>query len=112
MTDDDRTIGEAFRLIADTRDACARRAETHVDQTLYASERDTLRRELAQLSETQAVLKQRHDDDVKVLRSQHDTHVASQQQWRNRMMLGILTAFIGPVLSAVFLFILLEVGAG
>ena len=99
LHDERRTIGEAFRLIADTRDQCARRAERHVDLDLYASERETLRRDLSQLSQAQALLKQAHDD-----------HMKEQRQWRNKMMIAVLTAFIGPVLSAVFLFILLEVG--
>ena len=100
MSDDDsRTIGEAFRLIADTRDQCARRAERHVDRDLYASERETLRREMAQMSEKHALLQQAHAE-----------HIKEQRQWRNKMLLGIITAFIGPVLSAVFLFILLEGG--
>lgn len=99
LHDERRTIGEAFRLITDTRDQCARRAERHVDLDLYASERETLRRDLGQLGESQAQLWQAFKD-----------HMNDQRQWRNRMMLAVLTAFVGPVLSAVFLFILLEVG--
>jgi len=105
-----RTIGEAFRLIADTRDQCAQRAATHVDQNLYASERDTLRRDLQHLSEAQAVLKQRHDDDTAHLRKQHNDHLAEEREWRRKMWLAVITAFIGPLLTGVFLFILLEVG--
>ena len=102
MPDDEhRTVGEAFRLIADTREQCARRAERHVEVDLYVSERDAMRRDLGAVAQDQAVLKERHEE-----------HMRDQRQWRNRMMLGILTAFIGPVLSAVFLFILLEVGTG
>ena len=112
MTNDERTIGEAFRLIADARDLCAQRSERHVDQSLYTSERDTLRRELAALSETQAVLKQRHEDDVRAITVQHDNYVAEQRQWRNKVWLAVVTAFVGPTLTGMFLYFLLEVGAG
>lgn len=100
VNEERRTIGEAFRLIADTRDACARRAATHVDQNLYASERDTLRRDMQQLSEWFVLLRQQHND-----------HLAEERDWRRKMWLAVLTAFVGPLLTGVFLFILLEVGA-
>ena len=110
LHDERRTIGEAFRLIADTRDQCAQRAERHVDQSLYASERDTLRRDLQHLSEAQAVLKQRHDDDIEHLRKQHEAHLSEERDHRRKMWLVTITAFVGPLLTGVFLFILLEVG--
>lgn len=99
MSAEQATPGELYRWIVETRDTCARRAERHVDVTLYSSERDALRRELETVAREHAALKQRHDDDMKAL-----------DQQRRKVWLAVGTAFVGPVLSAVFLFFLLEVG--
>lgn len=96
---DSRTLGEAFRLIADTRDLCAQRAQGHVSLDLYRSERDALRRDLAEIQQENTRLWEKLSNYAK-----------EQRQWRGRMVIAVLTAFIGPVLTTVFLFILLEVG--
>ena len=94
-----RTLGEAFRLIADTRDLCAERAKDHVSLELYSSERETLRRDLAELEREHGKIWEKLNNAAK-----------EQRQWRGRMVIAVLTAFIGPVLTTIFLFILLEVG--
>jgi hypothetical protein len=98
--DPSRTLGEAFRLIDDTRATCERRASRHVDRELYASERAADRELINRINEVAATLRQEFMD---FKRAQEDR---ARKAW-----IATLTAFIGPTLTAVFLFILLEVGS-
>jgi hypothetical protein len=95
-----RTLGEAFRLIDDTRATCERRASRSVDRELYASERAADRDAITHINELAATLRQEFMDFKR-----------AQEERSRKVWLAVLTAFIGPTLTGMFLFVLLEVGA-
>jgi hypothetical protein len=108
MSDSDRTIGEAFRLIEDTRTNCANRAARHVDKDVW-NERNR------QIDVALDSLGQRMVDQETKLAAERTARENEAAEFRNRQdtfRRAMYTTIVGVVLTVILTTMALQAGIG
>jgi hypothetical protein len=108
MSDGDRTIGEAFRLIDDTRANCANRAARHVDKDVWNERNRQIDAALA--SQGQRI----GDLEAKLVaeRTARETEFVNLRKRQDNYRLALITAIVGAVTTAVLSVLAVASGVG
>jgi hypothetical protein len=108
MPDGERTLGEAFRLIERQERACERRASTHVERDLFLARNGDVDQRLDEQAGRIAETRARQDG----LETELHRRFEQLGDRQDRQRLAIITAIIGPVLTALITVVFVMSGIG